>query len=84
MANKKVTDVVTPSTGDGGAMVSVEDILKVLSGVSPSGLASGDSLILLLDALPTAATGLSANTLYTQTATQIGGSGTTKVLCVAS
>lgn len=33
-------------------------------------------------ALPTSASGLSAGDLYTQTATQLGGSGSTKVICI--
>jgi hypothetical protein len=32
--------------------------------------------------LPTSSSGLSTGDLFTQTATQLGGSGTTKVLCV--
>jgi hypothetical protein len=35
-----------------------------------------------MDTIPTASTGLSTGDVFTQTATQLGGSGTTKVLCI--
>lgn len=36
-----------------------------------------------IDNLPTTSSGLKSGDLFTQTATQLGGSGSTKVLCVA-
>lgn len=35
-----------------------------------------------LDTLPTSDAGLASGDLFTQTATQLGGSGTTKVICI--
>ena len=50
-----------------------------LSAVSPN-----DSLMIHLSGLPAASTNLQAGDLYTQTAAQLGGSGSVKVVCVAS
>jgi hypothetical protein len=36
----------------------------------------------LLKNLPTSSSGLTTNQLFTQTATQLGGTGTTKVICI--
>ena len=41
-----------------------------------------DTLAVIVKNLPTSSSGLTSNQLFTQTATQLGGTGTTKVICV--
>lgn len=43
---------------------------------------NGQIEIELFQNLPTSSSGLTSNQLYTQTATQLGGTGTTKVICI--
>lgn len=59
-----------------------DDIIRVQStsvgfGITPSGNSQ-----VAINALPTSSAGLSTGDLFTQTATELGGSGTTKVLCI--
>jgi hypothetical protein len=41
-----------------------------------------DTLAVIIDNLPTSSSGLTSNQLFTQTATELGGSGSTKVICI--
>lgn len=41
-----------------------------------------DTLAVIVENLPTSSAGLVSNQLFTQTATQLGGTGTTKVICI--
>lgn len=41
-----------------------------------------DTLSVIIENLPTSSSGLTSNQLFTQTATQLGGTGTTKVICI--
>lgn len=59
-----------------------DDIIRIQStsvgfGITPSGNSQ-----VAMNALPTSSAGLSTGDLFTQTATELGGSGATKVLCI--
>jgi len=41
-----------------------------------------DTLAVIINNLPTSSSGLTSNQLFTQTATELGGSGSTKVICI--
>lgn len=41
-----------------------------------------DTLSVIIENLPTSSSGLTSNQLFTQTSTQLGGSGSTKVICI--
>jgi hypothetical protein len=41
-----------------------------------------DTLAVIIDNLPTSSSGLTSNQLFTRTAAQLGGSGSTKVICI--
>lgn len=41
-----------------------------------------DTLAVIIDNLPTSSSGLTSNQLFTQTSTELGGSGSTKVICI--
>jgi hypothetical protein len=41
-----------------------------------------DTLSVIIENLPTSSSGLTSNQLFTQTATELGGSGSTKVICI--
>jgi len=57
--------------------------LSAQRGLSASSGYGGDSNTIRLEGLATVSTGLQTGDLFTRTAAQLGGSGSTKVLCVA-
>jgi hypothetical protein len=65
------------------SIFSVENGSRIAFGINDTDSTFlNDINLYLSDSLPTSAAGLSAGQVYTQTAAELGGTGTTKVLCI--
>ena len=70
-------------SGSGANIFSVENGSRIAFGINDTDSTFlNDINLYLSDSLPTSAAGLSAGQVYTQTAAELGGSGSTKVLCI--
>ena len=81
MANE-ITAPITVITNEITALVTIADAIVVLAPITLGGLPGPAGIISGID-LPTSVDGLDAGDPYTQTATQLGGSGSVKVVCIA-
>jgi len=77
-SNKTLIGTVTGAIFDGGQKMFVTS-LSASQGLSAC---TGGGFSVNLGTLPTSTTGLKTGDLYTQTGAQLGGSGTTKAICI--
>lgn len=70
------------SNGNGQAIISYTDGINSSNMYFRNDGITIDTLAIIIDYLPTSSSGLTSNQLFTRTAAQLGGSGSTKVICI--